>query len=135
MSTIPAGLRADYMRARMEDKATIQHTGGLYMGSTQAVTYRDINNGTATVVNAYATKELEPGTAGMPLISNGPGNELSYGPLTSSGIANNTITLNQLGNGTIGTNSGSNARYIFNISEDPDDDEVLVIEFYPESNA
>lgn len=136
MSTIPAGLRSDYMRARMEDKATIKNIGGLYMGSTQAVTFKDADSSgnPQADIHAYATRELVPGEAGLPLVSNGLGRELSYRSIGLDAVGDKTITALKLGAGTLITSESETSRYVLDISEDPNDSNVLVIRFYPETD-
>lgn len=135
MSTIPAGLRSDLMRARMEDKATIQHTGSLYMGGSTPVVYKGISGGQVVDISGYATEELQPGPAGYPLVSNGAGRPLSYQQIDVSTLGERIITRDKLGNGTVCMPSGYGAvKYFLDIMEDPADDEILLIKFYPEED-
>lgn len=122
MSTIPGGLRIDLMRERMEDKATINCIGGLYVGGTTRVTF---NNGGSATVQAYATQCLAPGTAGLPLVSNGSNAVPSYQKLTAVGIMDRAVTAAKLGAGTVVSSDG--VRKVLNIQGS--DDGVLTISF------
>lgn len=122
MSTIPAGLRADIMRQRMEDKNTITAPGGLYVGGSTSVTV-----GGETF---YPTVMLSPGTAGYPLVS--MGNTVTYAQLPSNGIAPGAATAEKLGTGTIVTSSSSASRHILDVKPDTNDSHVLIIEFHAE---
>ena len=130
MSTIPAGLRADHMRARMEDKATIQHTGGLYVGGTEQVTYYESEGDRPTTITAYDTVELYPTDASrnLPLVSNGEGQIPSYQLLTAGGIADGAITRELLGKGTVICATASGKK-VLSIEEDQNDSNILVIRF------
>lgn len=127
MSTIPAGLRADLMRHRMEDKATITAIGGLYVGSTSPVNFYDENG---NVISAYETELLAPGTDKYPLVSNGTGQKPSYQQLTSAGIANGAITGDKLGEGTVVNSEGDSAKKTLEIYQSTSDVNILVIKYY-----
>lgn len=128
MSIIPPGLRADHMRERMEDKATIQHTGGMYVGSTETFEYYDIEGDDPKI--AYKTIELYPTDASrnLPLVSNGDGQIPSYQLLTAGGIADGAITRELLGSGTVICGTGSGKK-VLSIEEDQNDSNILVIRF------
>ena len=130
MSTIPNGLRADHMRARMEDKASILHVGGLYVGGLASVTYVNDEDDPSADITAYETIELYPtiNDIGLPLVSNGAGAIPSYRQIGASSLVNGTITKDKLSNGTI-VNTG-NTKKVLNIHEDPNNSDILVIEFY-----
>ena len=122
MSTIPAGLRADLMRQRMEDKNTITAPGGLYVGGPTRVTVGG--------VDFYPTIMLPPGPSGWPLVSTGT--TVDYMQLPSHGIANGAATAEKLGTGTIVTSSSSASRHVLDVRPDANDSHVLIIEFHAE---
>ena len=62
-NVIPAGLRADIMRKRMEDKNTLQNKGSLYIGTGEKETDKDTNE------IMYKTEELQKGNSGEVLLS------------------------------------------------------------------
>ena len=123
MSTIPEGLRADYMRKRMEDKATITVPGGLYVGGTSSTAV----NGTSF----YPAVCLAPGSnsAGLPLVSNGPNAIPSYQQVNTGGIADQAVTLAKMGNGTV-VAADSTKQYVLSVENDSNDANVLVIRYY-----
>lgn len=122
MSTIPAGLRADVMRQRMEDKNTIKVPGALYVGGPTSVTV-----GGETF---YPTVRLEPGPSGWPLVS--MGNTVTYAQLPSRGIADGAVTAAKLGTGTIVASNSSASKHVLDIRPDANDSHVLIIEFHAE---
>ena len=124
MSTIPDGLRADLMRARMEDKATITAIGGLYVGGTNPINY--VGSG-GSIIPAYETECLPPGTSGYPLVSNGAGEKPSYKQVTNNGIEDEAVTGAKLGQGTIVALDGTK-KYVLDISAS---NRVLNISFTP----
>ena len=126
MSTIPAGLRADLMRNRMEDKATIQTTGSLYVGGTSPVTYYDEHG---NPLSRFITEMLEPGDAGKVLMSNGANTKPSYQTVGTNSIADNAVSYAKLGTGTI-VPSDSTHQYVLNVERDANDTNVLVIQYY-----
>lgn len=128
MSTIPAGLRADYMRQRMEDKATITTAGGLYVGGTTSTSYMNPDGSTTLAVE---TEQLPPGPEGYPLVSNGPSTKPSYQQITSSMIANGSISKNKV-SGLVTTVDGQSTKTL-SIRQDPNDSNVLEIKFYTPS--
>ena len=98
MSTIPKGLRADRMRAHMEDKGLISQTGSLYMGGTVPITLYTTNT---TTTSCYQTVELVPGSSGYVLCSQGSGQVLKYQELKEGSFAANIITKDKIGAGGI----------------------------------
>lgn len=129
MSTIPEGLRADYMRERMEDKATITAIGGLYIGGPTATYYHN-NDGTMTP-ECHETIVLAPApnSTGLPLVSNGPNAVPSYQQLGSIGIAPEAVTKAKLGNGTVASADG-NHKYVLDITKDSNN--IVTIHYYIE---
>ncbi len=95
MSTIPTGLRADFMRKRIVDKATIKNIGSLYVGSGTNMDYGD--------VQGREINELPPGSAGQILYSTSNG--IEYHTLTTNDFPDRTIGWNKLGSGAIFSNS------------------------------
>ncbi len=127
MSTIPAGLRADHMRTRMEDKAVVQHAGGLLVGGTTSVTYY-ISENPSTTDHFYDTVELEPGAAGTVLTSKGSGQIPEYKLISADSIADGAITANKLGNGTV---LAADTMHKYALSVAPSTDvNILRINFY-----
>ncbi len=124
MSTIPGGLRADYMRKRMEDKATINVIGGLYVGSTSSTNLDGTSN------TFYVTECLPPSaTVGLPLVSNGQNTIPSYQQLNTGGIAPQAVTKAKLGNGTIAA-ADPDHKYTLDITKDSNN--VVTIHYYAE---
>ena len=101
MSKIPSGLTGAAMRARMEDKATIRQTGGLYVGGTTSVSYVGGDDSSSGSTSAKQTEELPPLNRGYPLVSNGAGAIPSFQPLGSDAIVDNSVVQDSLGVGSI----------------------------------
>lgn len=97
MATIEAGLRADVMRKRMEDKNTLTTKGALYVGS-----------GTSSTVNGtviYNTQALTAsGSTGYVLCSNGANQIPSYQRVGTNGIADGAITNDKIALNAITSN-------------------------------
>ena len=131
MSQIPAGLRADHMRERMEDKATIKHSGALYVGSKTPVTFIDDETGTRPPIDAYETVELVPELVnmGLPLVSNGENEIPSYQPLGTIAIMDGAITSDKLGDGTVISDDPQQTRKRLSIHPKNGDSSILVIEY------
>ena len=123
--TIPAGLRADYMRKRMEDKATIHVTGSLYVGGDTTIQLHEDN--TNTTIDAQETVELVPGGAGLPLVSKGSEQIPEYTTIKTAGIADAAITKAKLGNGAVINGNDDGNKKILKIETDGD---VLTIRYY-----
>lgn len=100
MSKIPSGLLGNQMRARMEDKATIKHVGGLYVGGSTSTTFNGGDDTTEGTTNAKTVKEIYPDsdTQGCPLVA---GVNPAFKKMTRIGIADKAITAQHLSNGTI----------------------------------
>lgn len=112
MATIPTGLRADYMRKRMEDKYTIQNTGGLYIGSSDTVTYVNNKTGSETI-SAYGTTELPPGAEFTVLqVTDSATTPVNYNLITTDNIADNGIDSTLLTKGVIQKNSVVIKKYL-----------------------
>lgn len=129
MSTIPKGLRADYMRQRMEDKATITSAGGIYVGRTAITLHGDRNGNTSGTITAYETDCQPLGGAGLPLVSNGTSGGwpyLSYKALGTAGVADNAINYAKLGAGTV-VSPNNNKKKVFDAYMDGD---ILIITYY-----
>lgn len=101
--TIPAGLRADLMRKRMEDKATMTAIGGIYMGSPTASSDLTSTNYSDISGTVYETTCLVPGASGLPLVSNGLGQQVGYSQLTGAGIASGAITADKISDNAVTT--------------------------------
>ena len=119
MAEIPAGLRADYMRQRMEDQTTINVQGGLYVGGD---TLKTVNG-----VDFYPTKCVAPGTAGYPLVSTGT--TVEYAQIKTGAIDDAAVTSAKLGTGTI-VPSDTTKKYTLDIRVDGNDSHVLIIEYH-----
>ena len=104
MSTIPEGLRADYMRQRMLDKATITSIGGLYFGSRYGETYQG-----ESLINGYRIAQLSPSAEKyalsvrvLPYTPLTKGNiALEYRQIPEVGFVNGSITAAKIGDGGI----------------------------------
>ena len=101
MSKIPSGLLGSTMRARMEDKATIKHIGGLYVGGSDSVTYSGGDDTASGSTSAREVEELYPAGYGLPLVSNGAGQVPSFQTLGTAGITNQSVMRGNLGEGTV----------------------------------
>lgn len=129
MSEIPAGLRADYMRKRMEDKATITVTGGLYVGGTTRTTYMNPNGIT---IPAVVTEQLPPGPSGYPLVSNGAGNKPTYQQIVNNMILDHSISPTKIQSLVIDAND---VPHVLKVQVHPSNSAILQILYYPESNS
>lgn len=101
MSKIPSGLTGASMRERMEDKATIKHVGGLYIGGAISKSFVGGDDSASGTTAGKETEELYPGAKGLALISNGSGQIPSFQPLTSVALLNGSVKANNLGEGCI----------------------------------
>ena len=122
MAVIPKGLRADYMRKRMEDKSAMNVTGGLYMGGTTSIT---LNNATTTI-SAKATEILVPGESELALQSQESGSKLVYSTVGTAGFADSQILRRSLGAGTVVGKNDGDIKKTLAITVSGDD---IIIEF------
>lgn len=130
--TIPAGLKANLMRERMEDKATIANAGSLYVGGLTSTVFVDENGNN---LSGYVTEELKPSsTVGLPLVSKGAGAKPAYEPINTVGISNKAVTKDKMGSGTIVTTAGNNDKMILEIAPSTTDPNILEIRYYSDPN-
>ena len=128
MSTIPAGLRVDYMRERMEDKATITVPGGIYVGGATPKTYHNADGSTIT---GYETVCLPPGADGLPLIAKTVDGvkTLEHAQIGADAIADNAMTQAKFGVGTVVSADNNAGPYYFKVTSDSDE-KVCKITYY-----
>ena len=122
MSEIEKGLRANQMRARMEDKAIIENTGSMYMRGSDG------------------TVELQAGGLGTVLCSKGSNAVLQYQQLPTDSFSDTSVSKAKIANvpGLVIASGDNNKKYFtvkkITVSGDYDDIEIWFNTSLPPNN-